>query len=96
MVIFEQIVNYPHVLKYRMLNVKNLSNIVDNCALSLDLLITFGFIYTSNKSQLSFYGGPQYLTHAFKINLLVSLRKVRRTLSQLALRACFAADKYIR
>ena len=70
-VIFEQIVQYPHELKYQRLNVKNLSNILDNCALSLDLLVKLGFKYTPNKSKLTFVGMARYIAHTRRLPLIL-------------------------
>ena len=92
-VIFRQIGNHPDELKYQRLNVLNLSNILYNCALSLDLLIKFGFKYVSNKSQLTFIGVAQYISHEQEIMQMLHARKFSWVLAQGAIRACFRADK---
>ena len=88
----QQIGNHPDELKYQRLHVKNLSKILNNCALSLDLLIKFGFKYTLNKSQLTFIGATQYISHEDKIIELLYARKLRWIVVQAAIRACFRAD----
>ena len=92
-VILETIGNNPDELKYQRLNVKNLSNILNNCALSLDLLIKFGFKFTHKKSQLTFIGVAQYMYHEHKINDLLYAKKLQFVLVQAAIRACFRANK---
>ena len=96
LVIFQQIGNYPDELKYQRLNVKNLSNILDNCALSLLLLIKFGFKYAHNKSQLRFIGVEQYMYHRDEIIALLHAKIMGFFLAQAAIRACFRADKETR
>ena len=92
-VILQQIGDHPDELKYQKLNVKKLSNILKNCALSLNLLIKFGFQYTQNKSQLRFIGVEQYIHHEDEIIKLLREKKLRLILVQAAIRACFRADK---
>ena len=86
--IFETIGKYPDELKYQRLNVKNLSRILDNPALTLNLLLKLAFNYTPGKSYLKFIG-----VNEDAIEKMLNAATLRHALAQCAVRACSRTDK---
>ena len=94
-VIFQTIGDYPDEPTYQTLNVQNLKKILDNPALSLDLIRTLGFEYINftNKMYLKFKGVSLYIDNEDKIQNMVQTEKISLMLFQYVLRACFRANK---
>ena len=95
-VIFQTIGDYPHELKYRKLNVKNTTKILDNAPLSLSLLLQLGFRETSNKCEFEYIGISRYLANEKDIDDLLIKKRISLILIKSVIRAGCHTDENMR
>ena len=88
-VIYKTISLHPSNSKYQQINIKNLSKILRNPDLSLEIMRNFGFIDTSNNSYLVFNGLESTTTTALIIDIMFGKGIFTHKLYNTALFTCW-------